>query len=164
MGQSDVKDPDAVEERNQPFSADDVLGAMAASQEKAAADAAEKAKQAEEEQKALHQAFLEREIHPDVWKRIRARVQTAIKNGENEVKVLEFPSDWCTDKGRAINNGLENWPETLTGFAKRAYDFWESEMKPRGFTTHAAITSYPDGMPGDVALFLGWTKSGEGES
>lgn len=162
MSQSDVKEQAGSDDRNVPFSAADVAGEVAAAKQKRAADEAEKAKQAKQEQDDLHNAFLEREIHPDVWKRIRARVQTAIKDGEKEVKVMEFPSDWCTDGGRAINNGLDNWPDTLTGFARRAYEFWEKEMKERGFTTHAAILNYPGGMPGDVGLFLGWSK-GEGE-
>ncbi len=160
MSQSDTKEPEAAEDRSAPFSAADVMDEVAAAKEKKAAEDAEKAKQAKQEQDELRQAFMEREIHPDVWNRVRARIRTAIKDGEKEIKVLEFPSDWCEDGGRAINNGLDNWPDTLTGFARRAYEFWEREMKDRGFTTHAVILNYPDGMPGDVGLFLGW---GEGE-
>jgi len=164
MSDSDVKEEAASEDRNTPFSATDVLGDMASAREKRAAEEAEKAKQAEKERDELRQAFMEREIHPDVWSRIRARVRTAVKDGEKEVMVMQFPSDWCEDGGRAINNGLDNWPDTLTGFARRAYEFWEKEMKDRGFTTHAAILNFPDGMPGDVGLFLGWgAEDGEGE-
>jgi len=164
MNHSDVDEHAGSEDRNDPFSAADVLGDMATAKEKRAADAAEKAKQAQQEQDELRQAFMEREIHPDVWSRIRARVRAAVKDGETEIMVMQFPSDWCEDGGRAINNGLDNWADTLTGFARRAYEFWEKEMKPRGFTTHAVILNYPDGMPGDVGLFLGWgAGSGEGE-
>ena len=36
------------------------------------------------------------------------------------------------DSGRAINNGDANWPKTLDGFAKRAYDYWEQNLKQHG--------------------------------
>ncbi len=168
MSESDVKEQAGFgkektgsDDRNTPFSAADVLGEMSDMRDKKAAEQAEKAELAKKEQDALREAFMAREIHPDVWSRIRARVRTAVKDGENEVKVMEFPSDWCEDGGRAINNGLDNWPDTLTGFARRAYEFWEKELKSRGFTTRAEIISYPDGMPGDVGLFLGWGEGGD---
>ena len=66
---------------------------------------------------------------------------------------LRFPSDWCTDKGRAINN-FE--PKTLTGFAKRAYDYYEKELRPAGYRVRAQILDFPGGLPGDVGIFLSW--------
>ena len=47
-------------------------------------------------------------------------------------------------------------PTTLEGFAKKAYDFFEKELRPLEFKLHAEIVSFPGGMPGDVGLFLKW--------
>ena len=39
-----------------------------------------------------------------------------------EAMVYSFPSDLCTDSGRAINSADPQWPETLQGKAKQFYD------------------------------------------
>jgi hypothetical protein len=46
----------------------------------------------------------------------------------------------------ARSTGFEpDWPGTLTGFAKRAYDFWQKELEPQGYKLR------PDhGFPGGV--------------
>jgi len=33
---------------------------------------------------------------------------------------------------------------------------WRTELKPRGFGLAAQIVDFPDGVPGDAALFLIW--------
>ena len=48
------------------------------------------------------------------------------------------------------------WPSTLEGFAKKAYDFFVKELRPLGYKLHAEIISFPGGMPGEVGLFLKW--------
>ena len=96
------------------------------------------------------------EIHPEVKSRISAAVRRAAERGEQQVLVLQFPSDWCSDKGRAINNSEPDWPKTLTGFAKRAMDYYEKELRQHGYTARAEILNFPGGMPGDVGLFLAW--------
>ena len=80
-------------------------------------------KRKEEEAKQLHDAFMERDIHPDVKQRVSTAVKRAAERGEQQLLVIQFPSDWCSDRGRAINNAEAAWPGTLTGFAKRAYDY-----------------------------------------
>ena len=52
-------------------------------------------------------------------------VKSAAERGEREVMVMRFPSAFCSDGGRAINNYEAGWPETLTGFAKRGHEFWQ---------------------------------------
>ena len=64
------------------------------------------------------------------------------------------PSEFCTDGGRAINNFEPHWPDTLTGFAKRAHEFWQKELQPLGYKVRAQILDFPGGMPGDVGIFL----------
>lgn len=71
---------------------------------------------------------------------------------------MRFPSAYCTDRGRAINNFEPDWPQTLTGFAKKAHAFYEKELAPLGYKVRAQIMDYPDGMLGDVGIFLRWSR------
>ena len=49
-----------------------------------------------------------------------------------EAMVYSFPSDLCTDGGRAINNSDPNWPETLQGKAKEMYDAFKARAQAAG--------------------------------
>ena len=119
-------------------------------------EALEKKRKMDEELQQFHETFMTREIHPEVFNRVSRLVKGAAERGEREVLVLRFPSEYCTDGGRAINNFDPNWPDTLTGFAKRALDFFEQELKPHGYHARAQIMDFPGGVPGDVGLFLRW--------
>ena len=121
-----------------------------------AREALEKKRKAEGEQHHLHDAFMSQDIHPDVFERVSRAVKGAAERGEREVMVMRFPSAYCTDGGRAINNFEPDWPETLTGFAKRAYEFWQKELEPKGYKARAQIMDFPGGVPGDVGIFLRW--------
>jgi len=110
----------------------------------------------EQMKKDLHDAFLAREIHPDVTKRINDAVTIAAKQGRHQIEVLTFPCRFCNDRGRRINNGDADWPESLEGFAKKAYDFFERELKPKGFKMTAEVISFEGGVPGTIALNLKW--------
>lgn len=123
---------------------------------KKAAEAIARLRKAEDEQKHLHDAFMAQEIRPDAKERINTVVRRAVENGLSEVQVLTFPSAWTTDHGRRINSNEPDWPDSLDGFAKRAYQFYLKEMQPLGFKVRARILNYPNGMPGDVGLFLSW--------
>ena len=83
-------------------------------------------------------------------------VRRAAEEGKSEVMAFRFPSEWCTDKGRAINNFEPHWPETLTGFAKRGYEYYEQELRPAGYKARAQVLDFPSGVPGDVGIFLSW--------
>lgn len=111
---------------------------------------------AQEEAKKLYATFNERQIHPEVKQRVSAAVRRAAENGKSEILVLEFESDWCTDRGRAINNAQADWPTTLTGFAKRAFEYFEKELKPLGYRVRAEVLDFPGGMPGKIGFFLAW--------
>lgn len=104
----------------------------------------------------LREAFMSQKIHPQAIERINSAVRIAAKNGQTQIQALTFPSTFCSDGGRRINIGDPEWPSTLEGFAKQAYDFYVRELKPLGFKLHAEIISFPGGMPGDVGLFLKW--------
>jgi hypothetical protein len=121
-----------------------------------AREALEKKRKADDEHQQLRDAFMAREIHPDVFERVSKVVRAAAERGEREVLALRFSSEYCTDGGRAINSFEPDWPGTLTGFAKRAYDFWQKELEPQGYKLRAQIMDFPGGMPGDVGIFLRW--------
>ena len=110
----------------------------------------------EQDQSELREAFMSREIHPEVTDRINRAVRIAAQDGKHQIQVLTFPNTFCSDGGRRINIGDSEWPSTLEGFAKRAYDFFQKELRPHGYKLSAEIISFPGGMPSDVGLFLKW--------
>ncbi len=115
----------------------------------------EKEKKAKQKRE-LEEAFLSQEIHPEVHDRLNKAIRRAAELGHHQLQVLTFPAAYCNDGGRRINNLDPNWPESLEGFAKRAYDFYVRELKPLGFKLHCEVISFPGGMPGDVGMFLKW--------
>jgi hypothetical protein len=110
----------------------------------------------EEQQKKLYDDFMARDIRPDAMDRINTALRNAVAQGHHELMVLQFPSDWCTDGGRAINNDDPHWADTLDGFAKRAFEHFTAHMQPLGYKARARIIDYPGGKPGDVGLFVSW--------
>ena len=116
----------------------------------------DRVKKEEQERRALHEAFVARDLHPEVMERVNGAIRRAAEQGLHEVQVLTFPAGYCNDGGRRINNAEPDWPESLEGFAKRAYEFFTNDLKPLGFKTRAQILNYPDGKLGDVGLFLVW--------
>lgn len=118
--------------------------------------ALEKKRKADQEREEIRDAFMSREIHPEVFARVSQAVKSAAERGEREFLAFRFDSEYCTDRGRAINNFEPDWPDTLTGFAKRAHEFWKKELEPHGYKLRAEIMNYPGGMPGEVGIFLKW--------
>jgi hypothetical protein len=117
-----------------------------------------RAREAKEKQatKELREAFLSRDIHPDVATRLNNAIRHAAEQGLHELQVITFPSDYCNDGGRKINSFDPDWPQSLEGFAKKAYDYYEAELKKLGYKLQAQVLNYPNGMPGDVGMFLKW--------
>jgi hypothetical protein len=134
--------------------------------EQAALAAAEKAsaamrKQArdEEEKKAL----IDRLSAPsgvsdeEALNRVAKIIQRAVKNGLAEVQIIRFPDALCTDRGRAINNNLEpGWEKTLTGLPKEMYEFWNRQLRPRGYKIRFQVVDFTGGKPGDIGITLKW--------
>jgi hypothetical protein len=83
-------------------------------------------------------------------------IERAVSNGHVEVQVYRFPNQLCTDRGRAINQQEAGWPDTLTGVPREIYLLWDRHFRSRGYKLKAEIVSFPDGMPGDVAITLKW--------
>lgn len=116
----------------------------------------ERKKKKELEQKGLREAFMSRDIHPEVMDRLNRVIRIAAEQGRKEVQVITFPASYCNDGGRRINNMLPDWPDSLEGFAKRAYDFYKKELSPLGYKLHAQVIDFPGGVPGEIGLFLKW--------
>ncbi len=87
---------------------------------------------------------------------IRKVVMRAVADGKMEALVYTFPSDFCTDNGRAINNADPQWPETLQGKAKELYDRFKAAAQPQGYKLKAMVVTFPGGIPGDIGFFLNW--------
>lgn len=112
--------------------------------------------QREKQLQDFTESFLTQHVSDDERAVIQKLVMNAVANGKFEALVYSFPSDLCTDSGRAINNRLAHWPETLQGKAKELYERYLSIAKPQGFKLKATIINFPNGMPGDVGFFLNW--------
>jgi hypothetical protein len=71
--------------------------------------------------------------------------------------VMRFPSELCTDHGRALNMGEKDWPDTLVGQPRQFYEIWKERLEPAGYRLKAMIVEWPNGFPGDVGLYVAWS-------
>ena len=96
------------------------------------------------------------ELLAQIAEDLQTKLRIAAQRGDTELMVMRFPNTLCTDKGRAINNAEDGWPETLIGRPRQAYELWRDFLKPANYKLKAMIIDWPGGMPGDVGLFLSW--------
>lgn len=105
------------------------------------------------------------------------RIRRAFERGETELMISSFPSDFCSDGGRAVINagappinkptkeelaahGDEpEWLETMPAGVRLVFRYWKENLKPGGFGFSARIVTFPGGKPGDVGLFFTWPRS-----
>jgi cyclopropane fatty-acyl-phospholipid synthase-like methyltransferase len=113
-------------------------------------------KKEEEEEHRARQDFMEREIRPDGIERFNGWIRRAAEQGRNEIEILRFPSPYCSDHGRSINNFEETWPDTLTGVGRRMYDAYVQHLQSQGYKIRAQILNYPEGGLGEVGIYVGW--------
>lgn len=117
----------------------------------------EKARAAQREAlDAAAEEFLTGHVTDEERNMIRRLVRNAVEKGLFEVMVYSFPSDLCTDSGRAINNSEADWPKTLQGKALEFYERYKENIQPKGYKLKAMIINFPGGIPGDVGFFLNW--------
>ena len=90
------------------------------------------------------------------WRNLLHGARTAAEQGLKEFMLLRFPSQLCSDGGRAVNVPDPGWPATLRGEAAEVYLRWRQDLDPHGFHLSARVVDFPDGMPGDIGLFLVW--------
>lgn len=145
------------------MSAADLRGYMdkiAMARAKDTLNAAERTRHAKEElAKSLASPIeLTPEKLEEITQTLLVKLRAAAERGETEIMVMRFPNSLCTDHARAINNTEGRWPETLTGRPQQAYQLWHDRLRPAGYGLKAMIVDWPDGMPGDVGLYLTWNK------
>jgi hypothetical protein len=139
------------------FSVQDLQGYM--TQRRHAEEAQEEARRAAMEQtekEQIKQLMTPIEINEERLANFMRRVRQAAEQGEHQILILRFPSSMCQDNGRAINNSLPGWEDTLVGVPQQILHVWHEHLKPLGFRLSAEVLDYPGGMPGDVGLFCRW--------
>jgi len=94
----------------------------------------------------------------EIIRSLKAKLKAAADSGKTELMVMRFPNVLCSDKGRALNNGEADWPNTLLGRPRQAYELWRDKLQPLHFKLSAMIIEWPRGLPGDIGLFLSWGK------
>jgi len=129
--------------------------------EREGAKAAEELRRQQAEQEQRKKIMEQFEAPPDrtpeqLLPMVMQLVERAAERGETEVQVYRFPSALCTDRGRRINNGDTDWPESLTGRPRAGYEWWRDHMRQTGFGLRAEVLEYPGGIPGDIGFFLTW--------
>jgi hypothetical protein len=135
---------------------DDLRKAAQAKEVERAQQIVEADRRRADERRQLQEAFMNRQIQADGKDRLHKALLMAAERGETHLQVFTFPSELCTDGGRAINNSDPHWPDTLVGYAKRAYEFYKAELQPQGYRLRAEILNFPGGVPGDVGVTLAW--------
>ena len=111
--------------------------------------------------KARIEELAGRRLEEAQWRQMLTNARHAAAAGLREYTLTRFPAQLCSDGGRAINAPDPLWPDTLRGEPSDIFRRWRNELQPLGFRIAAQIVDFPDGMPGDAALFLIW---GGGES
>ena len=148
--------PQEHEEIGLPISAHQLRLRMAEKELEEARKALENQKKLDSAEAEVREYFLNSEVTDRDRKRIRDKVLRLADQGHTELCVLTFPASFCSDGGRAINNFEADWYKSLTGRAAKLYGLWESNAKPLEFKLEARILNYPNGMIGDIGLFVLW--------
>ncbi|MGO8920901.1 MAG: CBS domain-containing protein [Stellaceae bacterium] len=102
--------------------------------------------------------LIDRHVSDTGWRNLLHEARLAAEHGAKEFMLLRFPSEACSDGGRAVNAGEPDWPARLRGDAAELYLRWERDLKPQGFHLAARVLDFPGGMPGDIGIFLGWPQ------
>ncbi len=100
--------------------------------------------------------LLAAQLSDQAWHRMLGEARLAAQKGVDEHLLLRFPCELCSDHGRAVNAPDPSWPTTLRGLAAEVFMRWKAELRPHGFGLHARVLEFPDGLPGDIGLFLAW--------
>ena len=111
---------------------------------------------AEEEQKHKAADLVGKHISENAWRTLVQGARAAAQQGQKEYLLLRFPSQLCSDGGRAVNAPDPEWPTTLRGEAAEVFQRWTHDLKPQGFHLAARVIDFPGGVPGDIGLFLVW--------
>jgi CBS domain-containing protein len=102
--------------------------------------------------------LLATQLSDAAWERMLNEARLAARTGREEHLLIRFPSGLCTDHGRAVNAPDPIWPATLRGLAAQIFVRWKRELRSHGFGLHARVIEFPDGLPGDIGLYLAWER------
>lgn len=102
--------------------------------------------------------LIDTHIADKTWNHLIHAAREAADRGETQFLLLRFPAALCSDAGRAVNAPDPDWPRTLRGEAAEVYLRWEHELRHRGFHIMARVLDFPDGVPGDIGLYLIWGR------
>ena len=114
-------------------------------------------REAELDRRRQIKALLDHHVSAQLWQELLKHAELAARGGQQELMLLRFPSDLCSDGGRKIDVVEKDWEETLRGEAAMIYDRWRKELKQQGFGLAARIVSFDEeGAIGDIGLYLTW--------
>jgi len=131
----------------------------------------------EEEAAAFRQRLENFDLTDDIIHHGLDRIRRAFERGETELMISAFPSEFCTDGGRAVINAgappinrpskaelaahedEPEWLATMPAGVRQVHEFWKQRLRPGGFGFSARVINYPEGKPGDIGLFFTWPKS-----
>ena len=74
---------------------------------------------------------MDHHVSAQLWRDLVDHAALAARSGEQELMLLRFPSDLCSDGGRKIDVAENGWEDTLRGEAAEIYHRWRQELKPR---------------------------------
>jgi hypothetical protein len=83
-------------------------------------------------------------LSDESWRKLLHEAHTEAQQGAKEFMLPRFPSEVCTDGGRAINAPDLDWPTTLRGEAAEIYLRWRRDLQPQGFHLAARVVDFPD--------------------
>ncbi len=147
----------AVDRRHQgEFSAAHFRALVSAHDQALEAESAQQRRQAQELREQRIKEMAAKRLSDAAWRQMLTSARNAASSGMREFMLIRFPSRLCSDGGRAINAPDVRWPETLRGEPADIFQRWRDELQPEGFQIAAQIVDFPDGVPGDAALFLIW--------
>jgi CBS domain-containing protein len=113
---------------------------------------------AAEQHQHLVAELIDHHVSDGSWQSLLHQARAAAERGQKELMLLHFPSQLCSDGGRAINAIELGWPATLRGEAAELYLRWERDLAPQGFHLTARVLEFPDGKPGEIGMFLFWGR------
>jgi CBS domain-containing protein len=140
------------------FDVGDFRGLVADFAQREAQDQNAARQAATEQRRQETKELIDRHISDADWRDLMHQARQAAEHGQNEFLLLRFPAALCSDRGRAVNAPEPSWPATLRGEAAELYLRWERDLRPRGFPLAARVLDFPDGMPGDIGLFISWSE------
>jgi hypothetical protein len=143
-----------------PPSASELRALLVREEEHAAAAGQQERQAAEVRRREEIERVRRSGLSPDDIRAIVQRCTDAARAGYEQVVAYRFPSEVCSDGGRAINNDDRDWAASLTGQPRAVYEYWQNVLHPAGYRLRARILNYPGGVPGDAGFILSWPRLG----